>query len=204
MTTRRSRAASLRLRGEVLWKANPNVSNIEIRPATDSDLAYVGSNLRAADFGEFVMSSGRDPRLAFARRAKGSADLSCGVVDGTPACIFGVMPQDGWASPWFMGTDQIEGPAVARAMLTVGRKLFSKWVAEYGHLENSVYDHNELHKKYIRALGCELAPEPIIWGLQQAPMRTFTYVRTDGSSRRVGGTLSHPGHSGVHGGHGEL
>ena len=173
---------------------------IEIRPASRSDLDYVGANLRAADFEEFIMSSGRDPRLAFSRRAQGSHDLSCGLVDGTPACIFGVMPQDGWAAPWFMGTDKIEGRAVARLMLTHGRELLDKWADEFGFLENSVYDRNTLHKKYIKALGCTLAPEVISWGLQEAPMRTFTYVRTNDTGSRFGGTGSDSGNPWVHGG----
>jgi hypothetical protein len=163
-----------------LPKANPNVSKIEIRPATTSDVKYVGDNLCKADFEEFVMTTGRHPSLAFALLTRDTTDMQCGLLNGKPACIFGVVPMpDGTGSPWLLGTDDIAGPAVARALLTHGREQFARWAETYGTLENWVHDPNDLHKKYIALLGATLDDDVMEIGWQRTPLRKFTYVRTN-------------------------
>lgn len=150
------------------------MSNIEIRPATTGDLLYVGNNLRAADFEEYLMSTGRHPRSNFAKSLQGFDDLLCGTADGTPACIFGCHRGGQGGVPWFMGTEAIEGLAVARTMVREGRRLFKQWTTLFGPLGNYVYASNELHIKYIKAIGCTLG-EPTRWGAQNLEYLPFTY-----------------------------
>jgi len=160
------------------------VSKIEIRPATPSDIKYVGDNLCKADFEEFVMTTGRHPSKAFANLTRDTTDMQCGLLNGKPACIFGVVPMpDGTGSPWLLGTDDIAGPAVARVLLTYGREQFARWAETYGTLSNWVYDRNTLHKKYIALLGATLDDDVMEIGWQRTPLRNFTYVRTNNAGR---------------------
>lgn len=147
---------------------------IEIRPATKSDLAYVGENLRLADFEEYVMSTGRHPAKRFARSLDGVPDLLCGTVNGRPACIFGCYA----GRPWFLGTEDIEGPQVGLVMAKEGRKLFRQWASEQpdGTLSNEVYDDNVLHKRYIELLGCTLSDRTITKGPLGGIFRPFTFT----------------------------
>ena len=155
------------------------MSKIEFRTASSADLEYVANNLRDADVEELVVSSGRRPPEAFDERAKVSVDVQCGVVDGRPACIFGVYPHDGVGSPWFMGTEDIESVAVARAMRVYGKGLFEKWADEYGTLRSWVYDKNTFRKEFFESMGATMDDITLEIGLQKAPMRRFTFVRTD-------------------------
>ena len=156
-------------------KVNHNVSNIEIRPATTADVIYVGKNLRPADFEEYIFSTGRHPAKAFAKSLRGYDDLHCGTSDGVPAAIFGCHWGDhSGGTPWFMGTEAIEGLAVARLMVTHGRKLFANWAKTFGPLRHHVYAENKLHIRYIRALGCTFG-EPVERGPFNQQFIPFTY-----------------------------
>lgn len=144
-------------------------------PASLDNAAVVESNLRPADFEEFVMSTGRNPKGLFRLGVTTAQQSYCGTVDGVPACIYGVtLDHDGVASPWFMGTPLIEGMAVAKAMLVYGRMLFRDWYDEFGPLRHYAYAKNELHIRYIEALGCEIKPSAPR-GPFNAPFREFTY-----------------------------
>lgn len=149
---------------------------IEIRPASRADILYVGKNLRQADFEEFVMLTGRHPAKRFARDLEGYDDLWCGVVDGKPAAIFGChWGNNSGGAPWFLGTEDIEGPQVGLFMVREGRALFKYWATIFGELSNSVYDDNHLHKRYIQLLGAELSDTVELMGPFNAPFRKFTY-----------------------------
>jgi hypothetical protein len=149
--------------------------HIEIRPAKTADLLYVGKNLRQADFEEFVMSTGRHPAKRFARELRGYDDLLCGTADGIPAAIFGCHWGNPGGAPWFLGTEDIEGPQVGRLMVREGRKLFKQWAQIFGTLSNAVYDENHLHKRYIELLGAELSDTVHYVGPFNAPFRKFTF-----------------------------
>lgn len=149
--------------------------HLEIRPAKTADLLYVGKNLRQADFEEFVMVTGRHPAKAFARDLRGYDDLLCGVCDGRPAAIFGCHWGRSGGAPWFLGTEDIEGPQVGRFMIREGRRLFAEWAKIFGTLSNTVYDQNHLHKRYIQLLGAELSDSTETLGPFDEPFRQFTY-----------------------------
>lgn len=135
--------------------------NIEIKPPTDADIQYVAENLRGPDKVEFTASTGRSPEKAFKRSARLSDELHCAYIDGVPVAVFGLTHLTGRSAPWFMGTDALEGAQVAKAMLVEGRKFFKQWASQYGVLSNHAHSDNELHLKYIRALGCDLLdPKP--------------------------------------------
>jgi hypothetical protein len=147
------------------------VSKITIRKASEADVAFVEENLRPADFEEYVMGNGVHPRMRFRQSAMMSEELYVGLVDGLPACVYGVTSG---GNPWMMGTAAIEGRTAARLLVKHGRKEFSRWASKYGQLRNHVYAKNALHIRYIKALGCEVHP-PQPHGALGAPFREFTF-----------------------------
>lgn len=134
----------------------------------------VEENLRPADFEEFVMSTGRHPRGVFRQGVADAYEAHCGLVDGRPACVFGLSFDGDTPAPWFMGTPAIEGRDVTRVMLREGRRLFRSWAKKFGPLRHWAYAKNDLHIRYIEALGCEVKP-PAPRGPLLAPFREFTY-----------------------------
>lgn len=150
------------------------MSNIEIKHPTDEDIQFVAENLRVPDKIEFAASTGRSPERVFKRSCKASDILYCAYVDGTPVAVFGLTHLTGRSAPWFMGTDALEGTKVAKAMLVEGRKFFKQWASRYGVLSNHAHSENELHLKYIRALGCELL-DPKPHGALRFPFTQFIY-----------------------------
>ncbi len=138
-------------------------------------MIYVEEHLRPADVEEFVMSTGRSPKGLFRTGIDNAEHAYCGLVDGIPACVYGLtIDTEGVAAPWFMGTPAIGGVAVSKAMLTIGRFLFLDWADQYGPLRNWAYAKNDLHIRYIEALGCEVEP-PAPRGPLLAPFREFTF-----------------------------
>jgi hypothetical protein len=144
---------------------------IQLRPASWSDLAYIGQHMREIEVAECA-AGGRTPDQALARAAVLSSDLMCATVDGVPAVVFGVVPASllfGGAYPWLLGTD--EAARHPRAMLTLPRPWVRRWGELYGRLENYVHDHNALSRRWLAHLGFTLAGEVVDIGGQ--PMRHF-------------------------------
>lgn len=121
------------------------------------------------------MANGRSPAGLFRTGIDNAHRAYCGFVGGVPSCVYGLtIDTEGVAAPWFMGTPAIEGRDVARVMLRFGRRLFRDWSLQFGTLRNWAYAKNDLHIRYIEALGCEVKP-PAPRGPLLAPFREFTY-----------------------------
>lgn len=149
------------------------MSKITFGPATLEALKYIEANLRKADCDEFVYSTGRDPKGLFARCTPLEGSI-IGYVDGRPACVFGCEDMESHGAPWLMGTADLQGRAVARALVKYGRRQFREWARKFGTLRNYAFAFNDLHIRYIKALGCEVsAPQP--YGPLSGPFREFTY-----------------------------
>ena len=146
------------------------------------EIEYISDNLRAADFEEFVMATGRHPYGLLVKRAMASEGTMIAMVDGRPAAVFGCVPQGRTGAPWMLGTADITGYAAARACVEVGRELFYYWARDYPDgLRHRAYADNPVHRRYIRALGCEI-DEPKPYGPMGAKFREFSYVLHPGSN----------------------
>lgn len=120
------------------------------------------------------MATGRHPRGVFRSSISQSYQSYCGLVDERPACIYGLAFDGDTPAPWFMGTSAIEGLAVGRTMVRSGRLLFRDWSLRFGTLRNWAYAKNDLHIRYLEALGCAIKP-PAPHGPVGALFREFTF-----------------------------
>ena len=143
---------------------------------TREELEYISDNLRAADFEEFVMATGRHPNGLLVARAMASTWTMIAKRDGRPAAVFGCVKQGRTGAPWMLGTDDINGFDAARQLLGVGKLLFDTWARTYPDgLKHRAYAANPLHLRYIAALGCEI-DDPKPYGPLRAQFREFRYV----------------------------
>lgn len=149
------------------------MSRIAFRAATPADVAYVGANLRKADMMEYVMATGRSPKGTFGDAFATCIDLHVATIDGRPVCVYGIEDCGDWLAPFLMGTDELKGLMVARAMIEEGRMYLRMWGAA-APLRNWVWAGNHIHVRYIKALGCDVGP-PEPYGALGAPFREFRF-----------------------------
>jgi len=150
------------------------VSSITILPTKKADLVEISVRLRPADRAEFIASTGRDPEEYFVPHLAKSAQYTAFIGD-KPVAVFGCTDAGPYGAPWLMGTKELEGFEVARAMVRFGRTFFDAWAERYMCLRNLTYAHNHLHHKFIRALGADLKDEIIHVGPRRSPFKEFTY-----------------------------
>lgn len=150
------------------------MSNILILPTQRADLEYIGDRLRDADRAEFIASCGKDPEKFFVARVAPSAQYTA-FVDELPAAVFGCTDVGTFGAPWLMGTEALEGYAVARAMVRHGRMFFDAWAQNYFCLCNYTYAHNHLHHKFLRLIGAEISNVIKPLGPRGEPFKEFTY-----------------------------
>ena len=152
------------------------MSNISFQAPTKAALDYISENLRLADFEEYVMATGRHPYGLFAKRALAATVCLVAYRDGVPAAVLGYTDCGDHRAPWMMGTDQIEGHAVARFLLEFGRPLVRSRAQEGKPLRHRVYAENEVHIKFIKMLGFEVDETSHHYGPLAAQFKEFRYV----------------------------
>ena len=150
------------------------MSNILILPTQRADLEYIGDRLRDADRIEFIASTGKDPESFFVARTARAAQYTA-FVDELPAAVVGCTDAGTYGAPWLMGTDALEGYAVARAMVRYGRLFFDSWAKNYFCLCNYTYAHNHLHHKFLNLIGAEISDVIEHLGPRKEPFKEFTY-----------------------------
>ena len=152
---------------------------VELRAASGSDIAHVGSQLRAADLAEIQAAHGTgvDPQRIVLQAARAS-DLALAAIahDGEPIALLGVAPislVSGEGAPWMLGTERVfQEP---RAALLLGRRMTTAWAERYRLLQNWVDARNALSIRWLRKIGFTIHPaEP--HGALGLPFHRFTRV----------------------------
>lgn len=132
---------------------------VEIARATPAHAAYVAANMRPADRDE-VWASGRlTPDDAVMRSIAVTALPLAGLVDGVPACVFGIarrslLSDEG--APWLLGTDAIARHG--RRFLRENRRVLPVLAAPFALLVNYVDVRNAVSIRWLRWLGFEIEP----------------------------------------------
>lgn len=143
-------------------------------PAAVDHIAPVAAAMRQADRDEVWATSHSTPERALARGVANSTRVWVGLVDGEPACLFGVAPRSivlGEGTPWLLGTEATV--RYQRAFLAASRVCVDAMLAVYPRLVNYVDDRNEASKRWLLWLGFTL-DEPAPYGVDGLMFRRFT------------------------------
>lgn len=147
---------------------------VEIIPATQDHGRYVALHLRAADREEVAAASGMDPRLAIEIAIERSAAAWVGLVDGVPACVFGVGGPSLMGDigvPWLLGTDEIVRHQ--RAFLRRNKPYVAKMLKLFPNLINMVDARNGVAINWLRWLGFTIH-DAAPYGLAGLPFHPFS------------------------------
>lgn len=150
------------------------MANITFGAPSREALEYISDNLRLKDFEEYVMATGRHPFGLFAKRALAADICMVAYRDDVPAAALGYTNMGDHCAPWLMGTDAIEGLAVARFMVSFGRPLVKSWAADKP-LKHRVYADNSVHIKFLEILGFDVDETTHSYGPLGAQFREFRY-----------------------------
>lgn len=146
---------------------------IEIVPARREHVERVAATMRADDRAEVLAWSGRDPASALSYSLQCSALSWTGLIDGTPAAMFGVGAPTLLAveaSPWFLAADSVEG-LPPRLFARMSRE----WVRRmrvFPVLANWSDARNERSHRWLSWLGFEFG-EARPLGVAGLPFRPF-------------------------------
>lgn len=130
---------------------------VEIAPVEAEHIVAVAAAMRPADRDEVWASSRSEPVDALLRSVLASTDACVGLMDGEPACLFGVAPLSllsGRGSPWMLGTDLVDRNPVP--FLRRCRPVVARWLSVYPTLENHVDARNVVAQRWLRWLGFTL------------------------------------------------
>jgi hypothetical protein len=155
------------------------VTEYRIVDASEAHAMAMAPHLRAADVAEVHAASGRTPFDALRVSLRCSTQAWTGLVDGTPACIWGVGPWSlagGLGCPWLLGTAQVERHA--RAFLRRSRHCLGQMLETYDALENFVDARNATSLRWLAWLGFTIAPATP-HGFLGLPFHRFSMRRGD-------------------------
>jgi hypothetical protein len=150
----------------------------EIVQATLEHAQRMAPRLREADIEEIWASSMSKPEQSLTRGVSCSSHAWTGLVDGEPACIFGVVPvsfMSGIGVPWMLGTPLVEEHATA--FLRRNRRYVKHMTRAYNYLINYVDDRNVKAIAWLEWLGFTVS-EPQQFGALGMPFRRFE-MRTE-------------------------
>ncbi len=150
------------------------MATIEVVTATLEHARRMASRTRRADREEVWASHGVGAREALALSLMASREAWTGLVNGEPACMFGVTPypaEKGVGVPWMIGTDLVERHAAA--FLRRNRSYVRHMLGVFPKLRNHVDARNEMSIRWLRWLGFTIhAAAP--YGLYGLPFHLFT------------------------------
>ena len=126
-----------------------------IRPALLADASYVAQRLREADRQEIAAVTPTDPLVALQASLRAGPAWVCVDDQDQPFALFG----NGFASPWMLGTEGIEGNW--RWFLRNTPEIVRLMQGDHPVIVNAVDARNERHVRWIKWAGFTLlAPTP--------------------------------------------
>ncbi|WP_445505062.1 hypothetical protein [Microvirga sp. G4-2] len=133
-------------------------ARIEVRPATAEDISAIVANIREADRRECLAQTMLPPADALAATMNSALRAWVGLVDGVPACLFGVSRSSTltpeWGRPWLVGTPLLERHE--RAFLRRNKAYISEFISIAPKLENWVDMRNEKAVRWLAWLGFKI------------------------------------------------
>lgn len=146
-----------------------------IVPAERSHIDAIASSPRPADVAELWAVARATPRVCMERGLEVSTRAYTGLLDGEPACMFGLTPVSilaGWGAPWMVGSTKLEKLSAQKAMLRASAAGMDYMKRQCSLLFNVVDDRNTSAQRWLLWLGFTLLePEPM--GFNGERFRTF-------------------------------
>lgn len=131
-------------------------------PATQGHCLDITPRLRCADVAEIAALTD-DATLAIDRSRRNSPIAMTWLVNGTPACIFGVAAGsllDSTGRPWLVSSDDV--PAFPMTFLRACKRMLPEITAMFPHLENYVDSRYALAVRWLQWMGFTIHPaEPL-------------------------------------------
>lgn len=138
------------------------MSAYDIVRATPEHAIAIAQNLRLDDRRELWAASASQPTRTIMRSIKASTWANVGLVDGVPACVFGVVQVGLFgpaAVPWAMTTPLVDRHR--RAFMRHSRQWVDKMTADHALLFNYVDARYSAAIRWLRWLGFDImSPEP--------------------------------------------
>jgi hypothetical protein len=149
----------------------------EIAPVERWHLVRVAAHARTADVEEVWASSHQTVAESLRDAQRTCLQMWSGLVDGDPACIFGVSPASlmgGIGVPWMLGTDVLH--TAERPLARLSRPVVEVMQGWFPLLVNVVDNRNERAHRWLSWLGFTLS-KPHPFGPDGELFRTFTRTR---------------------------
>lgn len=127
-------------------------------PATDGHAYDIAPRLRVADLEE-IRALAADETSAIVLSIRNSPFARTWLVNGAPACIFGVASTsllDNSGRPWLVSSDTV--PAFPMTFLRACKRILPEILAMYPHLENYIDSRYECAVTWLRWLGFTIHP----------------------------------------------
>jgi hypothetical protein len=153
------------------------VTEFRILPATQAHAIAMAPRLRTADVEEVRAAAGLGGEAALLVSLARSTEAWTCLVDGVPACMWGVGPLsliDAWGCPWLLGTPQVE--LYPHRFLRASRLLLRRMLATWAGLSNHVDARNRQSLRWLAWLGFAIAPA-LPWGVAGLPFHPFSMRR---------------------------
>lgn len=145
--------------------------------AEPEHIEYIADHARREDVDEIFAVTGLGIKDAFKGVVETSDQAYTYIVDGVPACVFGVSIHSfisGKWNPWMIATEEIEHD---RHFLKNCRQAFKELSRGYVHLENYVDSRNKKAISWLRWLGFTIHDsEP--YGVSGLPFHRFEMKRS--------------------------
>lgn len=144
----------------------------EVYAATPELIGAVIANARQADRVEMALMDAR-PLLDVVRDMADQCKAYVAVVDGEPACVYGVIRRrvlSGVGMPWMVASRAVEKPNVRRVFLRHGEDELRRIAANYTSLWGAVHAENRVAVRWLRWMGFEMVEDCEISG---APFHKF-------------------------------
>ncbi len=144
---------------------------VEVEVATPAHVLALARHLRDADRAEIWAAAGVEPAEALDRSLAASPLAWTALMDGTPACMFGVgKGGPDWGRPWMLGTDLVERHASAFLRRCHGRVAAMQ--DSYPLLINHVDARNATSLRWLGWLGFTIGTAAP-WGVFGLPFHPF-------------------------------
>lgn len=148
---------------------------LAVRHAHPGDARLLAPRLRQADRDEIDAASGRPHEWSLAEGYQRSACCWTGyeVESDLPVAMFGVVPSDvrGVGHPWLLGSGAIS--THRKEFLRLTREYLPHVEAGWTLLWNYVMEANEVHVRWIRALGFKFVGREPEYGAGRVPFLLF-------------------------------
>ena len=152
--------------------------NVTVDKATESDVDFLKSRLRASDVEEIWAAGRETPEMALMAGLKCSTACWTVKLKGEPVAMFGVARgagvPDGFGCIWLLASDDLA--KMGTTFLKLSRRFIDEMLKDYSVLFNMADDRNATSINWLRWCGADVSA-PMDFGPDKRPFRYFEFRR---------------------------